>query len=314
MKEYDKYLKCKICGGQFNSQSQILSHIKSHQQIVDKYFVLNFNKKDLQTKDLIKYKSIEQYFLTDFVDKRNMKLWLQSVDKQTACEYLKAKLKAYCWIKHLDKPPTQSELKTISCLPKADTFEYCCEQSFDKICESIELKSNFNYDIKHTQNDFIKYTHNEIVIDTREQQPLKFKDLNIINSKLECGDYAKSLDSKVVVERKSLGDFYSTLSNGFDRFKREIQRAAEMGIYIVVVTECQLKTALYAKRKFGLCSGEYIMHHMRQLCREFDNIQFVFADGKVEAAKKTLFILEMADMVRSIDLEYWFEQEGFSWL
>jgi hypothetical protein len=314
MKEYDKYLKCKICGVQFNSQSQILSHIKSHQQIADKYFILNFNKKDLHNNQPIKYKSIEQYFLTDFIDKRNMKLWLQSVDKQTGCEYLKNKLKSYCWLKQLIKAPTQSELKTISCLPKADTFEYCCEESFDKICKTIDLKSNFNYDIKYTQNDFIKYNHADIVVDTREQLPLKFKDLNIISSKLECGDYAKSIDSKVVVERKSLSDFYSTLSSGFERFKREIQRAAENGIYIIVVTECQLKTVLYAKRKFGLCSGEYIMHHMRQLCREFDNIQFVFADGKTESAKKTLFILEMAEKVKKIDLEYWFEQEGFSWL
>jgi hypothetical protein len=314
MKEYDKYLKCKVCGSQFNSQSQILSHIKSHQQNAEKYFVLNFNKKDLHTKDLIKYKSIEQYFLTDFIDKRNMKLWLQSVDKNTACEYLKNKLKQYCWVKGLCIAPSQSELKTIACLPKADTFIYCCDQSFDKICKSLELKSNFNYDIKHTQNDFIKYTGTDIVVDTREQQPLKFKDLNVICSKLECGDYAKSVDSKVVVERKSLGDFYSTLSNGFERFKREIERAAEAGTYIVVVTECQLKTALYAKRKFGLCSGEYIMHHMRQLCRQYTNIQFVFADGKAEASKKTLFILEMGELVRTTDLEYLFEQEGFTWL
>jgi hypothetical protein len=314
MQEYDKYLKCKICGSQFNSEKQILVHIKSHQQSADKYFVQNFNKKDLQTKELIKYKSIEQYFLTDFIDKRNMKLWLQSVDKQTGCEYLKNKLHTYCWIKKLSTCPSQSELKTIACLPKADTFEYCCELKFDKICESIKLKSNFNYNIKYTQNDFIKYSHNDIVVDTREQQPLKFKGLNIISSKLECGDYAKSVDSKIVVERKSLGDFYSTLSTGFDRFKREIQRAHDMGIYIVVVTECQLKTVLYAKRKFGLCSGEYIMHHMRQLCREFNNLQFVFAEGKVEASKKTLFILEMDDKVRNIDLEYWFEQEGLTWL
>jgi len=314
MEEYDKYLRCKICRSQFNSQQQILSHIKSHRQPVDKYFVLNFNKKDLHTGDLIKYKSIEQYFLTDFIDKRNMKQWLQSVDRETACEYLKNKLKTYCWIKGLTVAPSQAELKTISCLPKADTFIYCCGQSFDKICESLELKSNFNYNNIYTHDSFSKYNHKEIVIDTREQQPLKFKGLNIISSKLECGDYAKSIDSKVVVERKSLGDFYSTLSTGFDRFKREIERAAEAGIYIVVVTECQLKTALYAKRKFGMCTGEYIMHHMRQLCREYNNIQFVFANGKAEAAKKTLFILEMDDVARTTDLEYLFEQEGFSWL
>jgi hypothetical protein len=314
IKDYDKYLRCKICGSQYNSQQQILSHIKSHQQTAEKYFPLNFNKKDLHTGELIKYKSFEQYFLVDFIDKRNMKQWLQSVDKRVACDYLKSKLETYCRIKQLTKAPTQSELKTISCLPKADTFMYVCEQEFSEICRSLGLKNNFNYSVKHTQQDFTKYTGDEIVVDTREQQPLKFKGLNIINSKLECGDYAKSTESKVVVERKSLGDFYSTLSGGFERFKREMARAAEMGIYIVVVTECQLKTVLYAKRRFGACSGDYIMHHMRQLCREFDNIQFVFADGKAEASKKTLFILEMNELVRNIDIEYWFEQEGFSWL
>lgn len=314
MKDYDQYLKCKICDVQFNSAAQILSHIKSHQQNAQKYFEEKFAKKDLHTQAPIKYKALEQYYLADFIDKRNMKLWLQSVDRNTACQYLKNKLKSYCIIKGLEKAPTQSQLKTIFCLPKVDTFVYCCQEDFGKICESIKLKCDFNYEIKHTQNEFIIYTNKDIVVDTREQQPLKFKGLNIISSKLECGDYAKSIESKVVVERKSLGDFYSTLSTGFDRFKREIIRAKEMGIYIVVVTECALNTALYAKRKFGACSGEYIMHHMRSLCREFDNIQFVFANGKAEASQKTLFILEMGELARTIDLEYWFEQEGFVWL
>lgn len=314
MKDYDQYLKCKICAAQFNSQAQILSHIKSHQLNAQKYFEQYFNKRDMHTDAPIKFKSFEQYFLTDFIDKRNMKLWLQSADKDVACEYLTNKLYTYCKIKGIQKSPSQSELKTISCLPKADTFVYFCEKPFNEICESIKLKCNFNYNITYTKEQFAKYSNSDIVIDTREQQPLKFKGLNIISSKLECGDYATSVDSKVTVERKSLGDFYSTLSTGFERFKREIIRAKEMGIYIVVVTECPLNTALYAKRKFGMCSGEYIMHHMRSLCRDFDNIQFIFANGKAEAAKKTLFILEMDEIVRTIDLEYWFEQEGFIWL
>jgi hypothetical protein len=314
MKEYDIYLKCKICDTQFNSQSQIFNHVKSHQTNAEKYFEQYYKKRDFYNSQPIKFKAIDQYFLTDFIDKRNLKLWLQSVDHNTACEYLTNKLKTYCWIKQLKKAPTQAELKTIPCLPKADTFVYFCKQDFGKICESVGLKTNFNYEIKYTQKDFNKYSESSIVVDTREQLPLKFSGLNVISSKLECGDYAKSVDSKVVVERKSLMDFYSTLSGGFERFKREISRAAENGIYIVVNTECALNTALYAKRKFGACSGDYIMHHMRSLCREFDNIQFIFSDGKVEAAKKTLFVLEMEDAVRTTDLEYLFEQEGFVWL
>jgi hypothetical protein len=312
--DYKNYLKCKICPKQVSDHIDLLTHIKYHKISAKNYFTTYFPKHDLLTHEPIQYKSFEQFYLCDFIDKRNLKLWLKELPTIDAGEYLKKKLKIYCDIKELDYAPSQSEISTIACLPDIGIFHTYCQQDFNSICDTINLKTKFNYKKMYTQSDFNNYTSNEIVIDTREQTPLKFKDINIISSKLECGDYATNVESNLAVERKSLNDFYSTLSGGLERFKKEINRAKLLNKYIVVLTECKLNTVLYAKRRFGACSGDFVMHHMRQICREFDNVQFVFCDGRAEASKQTLYILQMADTAKSVDIQYLFEKGGFVWL
>ena len=67
-----------------------------------------------------------------------------------------------------------------------------------------------------------------ILVDTREQLPLKFK--NTTSMKLDFGDYAVSGDhyDYTYVDRKSESDFKSTMTSGFDRFKREMDRAKSL--------------------------------------------------------------------------------------
>ena len=68
----------------------------------------------------------------------------------------------------------------------------------------------------------------KIYVDTREQKPLDFENLNKQIKNLKFGDYAFSdRDSNTYIERKSVSDFIGTLSGGFDRFTREIERAGE---------------------------------------------------------------------------------------
>ena len=312
--EYNEYLKCKICPKQVGDHIDLITHLKYHKISPKTYFNRYFPKADLLTNDPVDYKSFEQFYISDFVDKRNLKLWLKEIPKNDACEYLKQKLKMYCGLKGLTYAPSQSEIKTIACLPSIDVFSLYCNQDFNSICDSIGLNNKFNYKQTYSQADFSKYSQNEIVVDTREQTPLRFKNLQVISSKLECGDYAKAIDSSLAVERKSLNDFYSTLSGGLERFKKEIARAKLLDTYVVVLTECKLNTVLYAKRKFGACSGDFVMHHMRQVCREFDNVQFVFCDGRAEASQQTLYILEMGDLAKQVDLQYLFDTGGFIWL
>jgi hypothetical protein len=311
---YKDYLICKICSNTASDHTELISHVKSHRISPKAYFNQYFPKADLLTGDKVDFKSFEQFSISDFVDKRNLKLWLKQIPREEACVYLRNKLQAYCKLKGLTYAPSQSEIKTITCLPSIDIFELYCEESFNSICEAIGLKTKFDYKTKYTQADFSNYSQQDIVIDTREQTPLKFKGLNVISSKLECGDYAKSVSAKLMVERKSLNDFYSTLSGGLERFKKEIARAKSLGTYVVVLTECKLNTVLYAKRRFGACSGDFVMHHMRQICREFDNVQFVFCDGRAEASQQTLYILEMGDKAQKTDLQHLFDMGGFVWL
>jgi ERCC4-type nuclease len=63
-----------------------------------------------------------------------------------------------------------------------------------------------------------------IVIDTREQTPLRFSDDVSVEVKgLNVGDYsAKGLERHVVVERKSLPDLVASLTTERERFEREV--------------------------------------------------------------------------------------------
>ena len=65
-----------------------------------------------------------------------------------------------------------------------------------------------------------------IVIDTREQQPWHFpRHLAAVSrGTLSAGDYALEGDRGFAIERKSLPDFVGTISSGWERFRRELER------------------------------------------------------------------------------------------
>jgi acetone carboxylase gamma subunit len=309
MNKYSIYLQCKICQKNFENGDEIAKHVKIHKTTAKKYFTQYYPKSDFLDAQPIEYKSFEQYYLNDFTNKRNLKKWLKECDIESSCSYLITKLTDYCLVKGLDCIPSQSQIKTIACLPSIEIFHEFCGKSFCDIANSLKLKCNFNYKEKHTIKDLNNISLDQMVIDTREQKPLQFNGLKIISSKLECGDYAIYKDDSLVIERKSITDFFSTLSGGFDRFVREIERAKKLGVYIVVLIESPLNTALYCKRTFGMCSGDYIMHHMRKICRQFNNVQFVFCDGRADLTKKVLYILDMKEQAKTTDLQYLFDNE-----
>lgn len=68
----------------------------------------------------------------------------------------------------------------------------------------------------------------KIIIDTREQLPLSFTGHETVSRKLDEGDYnIEELEEHIVIERKSLNDFYGSIIQDHARFKREILRAQE---------------------------------------------------------------------------------------
>ena len=81
-----------------------------------------------------------------------------------------------------------------------------------------------------------------IVVDTREQAPYGFtgaacyEGTTIEAGALATGDYSiRGLESAVAIERKSLSDLVHCLSQGRDRFARELERARGLEAFAVVV-------------------------------------------------------------------------------
>jgi len=87
-----------------------------------------------------------------------------------------------------------------------------------------------------------------VVIDTREQSPWAWPLSDVVCrfAGLAAGDYALESDVQYVkgrdtlavrfsVERKSLDDFLGTISTGWDRFQRELDRMAAFPARVVIV-------------------------------------------------------------------------------
>jgi hypothetical protein len=87
-----------------------------------------------------------------------------------------------------------------------------------------------------------------VVIDTREQSPWAWPLSDVVCrfAGLSAGDYALESDTEPVrgrellavrfaVERKSLSDWAGTISTGWERFQREIERMAAFPARVVIV-------------------------------------------------------------------------------
>lgn len=99
----------------------------------------------------------------------------------------------------------------------------------------------------------------KILQDTREQKPLKFK-FETIKTCLNIGDYGAMFSDNyqfpVVFERKGIGDLFGTLSKGYTRFKKCIDRSKEQNIQIIIAIEGTKERVLrgYANSQRNGCS------------------------------------------------------------
>jgi hypothetical protein len=81
----------------------------------------------------------------------------------------------------------------------------------------------------------------KIIIDSREQEPFtfrhtKYSGVEVMAGALSVGDYSLAgLQDMVAVERKSLPDLVLCLGRERDRFEREMQRAAALDAFAVVI-------------------------------------------------------------------------------
>ena len=299
---------CKVDGKEFKDEKSLHLALRGYGLNKEKYYHQYYPKKDLLTGETINFKTKEQYLNSDFNDKNNMKKWLKSQPLENSKEYCIDLLKKRKKDKNLIYSPCQIELRTIMS-PSIVFYNKIFDDYYD-VCSSLGLENKFIHP-KNISNQFnFKLTKNDtIYVDTREQNWLKFNIPFEIKT-LPYGDYTCSNDNcNCYIERKSLSDFISTLSVGnLERFKKEIEKARQNQSYLVVVIEEKLQSALsfqylpHISKKIK-ATPEFIFHNVRSLLQEYDNLQFLFVDGREEMKKIIEAILASKCFYKKIDLQ-----------
>lgn len=299
---------CKVDGKEFPSDKALHMSLKGYKLNKTKYYQTYFERRDLLTNELINFKTKEQYLSSDFNDKNNMKKWLKQQPIEKAQEYCKSLILKRKQDKNLLYSPSQVELRTIMC-PSVIFYNKIFNDYYD-LCSSVGLTNKFIHPENITNQFKLKLTTRDtIYVDTREQSWLKFNIPFEIKT-LPYGDYTSSNDNcNCYIERKSLSDFISTLSvKNFDRFKNEIDRAKKSGAYLVVVVEEKLSNALsfqylpHISKKIK-ATPEYIFHNVRELLQSYDNLQFLFVDGRVEMTRVIESIFTSNCFYKEVDLQ-----------
>lgn len=132
------------------------------------------------------------------------------------------------------------------------------------------------------------------MIDTREQLPLKFRiegQLKEVEVRgLPFADYWCEVNGKelpVVLERKSLGDLYGTMTAGYERFKRSMEKAKAVEAKMILLIEGSLRTVHegYSHSEFD---GSSMLKKLATLHVKYD-LEYHFFNDREEMAR---FIVE----------------------
>lgn len=298
---------CKICNQSFENDNLLLKHLRSHKITQAEYFQTHFPRRDKISGDIIKFKNKDYYFNTDFNDKRNLKKWFDSVSPEESKNYIIALFKERKERKNLIYSPSQAELRTLM----FPGIKYINDNLGDyfKFCADLGFKNRFSqYELMDKP---INISRRKIFVDTREKTPLVFK-LKTISEALKFGDYALKDGSgkhDCYIERKSLGDFYGTLSMGYDRFCREIDRSVEANAYLIVIIESDINSVYayphlpHLRGKIKI-SPEFILHNMRTIAQKYENLQFLFVENRKESSRVIEKLFASEDEYRKVDLQY----------
>tara|TARA_Y100000356_G_C11228884_1_gene273722 strand:- start:208 stop:1146 length:939 start_codon:yes stop_codon:yes gene_type:complete len=303
-------VKCQECGKEFDKDRGLHLHIKAHKLSIGDYYHKYYPRRDKHTNELIKFKNKEQYFSSDFNNKRNLKTWLKNISTFEAQRYCKDLLIKRKEEKGLVYSPSEVELRTLPMPPIP--FYQDLFGDYYKLCEDVGYKNKFKkIPVKKNYKETFTKDH-LIYIDSREQNPLDIDDFPTEVKGLKFGDYClndKEKTRNTYIERKSVPDLIGTLSSGLERFKKEINRAAEEKAYMVVLVERNLSDCLafnrlkHVYKKNTRVTPDFIFHNVRDLIQEFPDIQFLFVDGRKECVRIVKKLLLSDALKEKYDLQ-----------
>ncbi len=138
-----------------------------------------------------------------------------------------------------------------------------------------------------------------LLTDTREQQKLVFEKVVGVEyciDTLKVGDYTALHDNDVmdtsVVERKNVGDCFSSFGKGYKNEKAKIVRSKEMGLHYILAIEATASQILQGHQywKDGQMhehgkSGIAMIRQLMSLQRRY-SISVWFCDGRADMAMR----------------------------
>lgn len=303
-------LTCKICGKSFNSIRGKHLHIsKTHKETLSNYYKTHYPKKSKLYLKPIKFKDVKQYFSSDFINREELIDWCSVSEKDVVSDYIKNLIIDRVKEKNIKHALSEVELELCE-FPNIDIYKKFFGSYLD-FCKKLNLTSVLNKKIP--ENFFLENCENiKIFIDTREQKPITFKNQELM--KLDFGDYtcASPHYDYTYIDRKSEGDFKSTLSGkNFDRFKRELDRARNFNSYVFVVVESSIskikKNNVFSPYKSKL---PYIWHNLKLISQEYkDCCQFVFAENRSGLKKLIPKILFYGKDMWKVDVQYFLNKK-----
>ena len=300
--------KCKECGAEFKSEKSLHAHLKAHKMYVADYYVKHYPRFNKLNGNPLPFKKKEEYFQNDFINRSQLIKWCESAPESEVKDYIIELGKKRIKQKKYVKAPFYLELLKRQ-LPDLDLYKKHFG-TYTKACEAMGVKPIF---YKGMPKEFNNSVDVEVLIDTREQQPLKFPKSKIL--KLDFGDYTLGGNnfSNTFVDRKSAGDFLSTFGSQVDRFKREMQRCVELDSYMYIVIEKPLerieKEAIFARGKRNLKLG-WVFSNLISVQHEFaGNCQFVFTDGREHSQEVIPKLLYLGKKLWNVDIQYFLDKE-----
>lgn len=289
-------LTCQICGEQDVPQNHFYN---KHKISIEKYFLQYFPKNNLLTNKPLPFKNYDSYLFNDFDNKNELKIYLNRIEDHLAKRYCLEKFKQRKTIKNLIYAPSQFELRSIM-LP---TINYIEKRfgDYNKLVSSAGFKPLFDYE----KGVVVNNNKVNVLVDTREKKPLSFEEITI--QKLDYGDYSVA-NSKIFIERKSLSDFIGTLSSGYERFLRELERAKENNCYLIIMIESEYgHLMVFDKLKWIMvkkAKPDFILHRVREILEKYPtNCQFV-ATGSREKSEELVNKIYNIEDIKNFDLQF----------
>ena len=289
---------------EFKTEAEFKKYLRREKILMAEYFEKFEPRYDLYSNEVIKYKDRASYLSTYFNDKRNMSKWLKIQDKETSLNFIKNRFKFRKEKDELQFVPSQLESRSLKEVPSINAYPYIKE---DIVWEGLNLKQRFIYE--EVDYKFDNLDEAIIGIDTREKDRLDFKGIKTIKHKFDFGDYGfinEPYFCNIFFERKSITDLWGTMSKGYDRFCREIERAKDSGAYVIVMIDYAYSkaTGYNFNKRYSKSTSKFIFHRIRKMLQTYDNVQFVFSGGRDQSEYLIKKIGLIGEKAKMYDLQY----------